>query len=157
MVEVSPPPKKRKVQFGLAKFFGSAEQKEAAQPVLRQTLQPYERKSKSRAQLEAEFAKDQYEEKLAALTQQRGDIVQRGEQGCKPPQPLSRKKGNPQLKRIELSAAKKLSMAETMLQARDEYANPKDFWRAMVERLSEQEAAQSHPGKTRQAQECCQD
>ena len=96
VVEVSPPPKKRKVQFGLAKFFGSAEQKEAAQPVLRQTLQPYERKSKSRAQLEAEFAKDQYEEQLALLSQQTGNIVERGNhcaRGRRPSQLPSKKKG----------------------------------------------------------------
>ena len=149
VVEVSPPPKKRKVQFGLAKFFGSAEQKEAAQPVLRQTLQPYERKSKSRAQLEAEFAKEQYEEQLALLTEQRGNIAERGDRGRKPSQglQLSRKPQRTQgsrLKRIELSAAKKLSMAEAMLAARDEYANPQDFWRAMVAKFSLSKRQLSH-------------
>ena len=53
------PSTKKPLQYGLSKFFGSASEKKAAKPVLELKLPAYTRQgTKSRAQLEAEVAKE---------------------------------------------------------------------------------------------------
>ena len=67
----SPAPKR--TQHGLQRFFGTPEQKATAQPVLAEKVALYQRKSKSRTQLEAEAAREQYLDLVAAEEAEQGD------------------------------------------------------------------------------------
>ena len=53
-------PAPKRIQYELQRFFGTPEQKAAAQIVLLEKVVPYQRKSKSRTQLETEVTREKY-------------------------------------------------------------------------------------------------
>ena len=129
------PSRKKPLQYGLSKFFGSASEKKAAKPVLELKLPAYTRQgTKSRAQLEAEVAKERYEEKLAELeAKQAGSDLVAIAKKRKLTQGKSFLPQRKQIKqRLELSANKKLAILRQMEEAQPEYAHPEDFWKAMM-------------------------
>ena len=129
------PSTKKPLQYGLSKFFGSASEKKAAKPVLELKLPAYTRQgTKSRAQLEAEVAKERYEDRLAELeAEQAGSDLVAIAKKRKLTQGKSFLPQRKQMKqRLELSANKKLAILRQMEEAQPEYAHPEDFWKAMM-------------------------
>ena len=129
------PSAKKPLQYGLSKFFGSASEKKAAKPVLELKLPAYTRQgTKSRAQLEAEVAKERYEDRLAELeAEQAGSDLVAIAKKRKLTQGKSFLPQRKQIKqRLELSANKKLAILRQMEEAQPEYAHPEDFWKAMM-------------------------
>ena len=129
------PSAKKPLQYGLSKFFGSASEKKAAKPVLELKLPAYTRQgTKSRAQLEAEVAKERYEDRLAELeAKQAGSDLVAIAKKRKLTQGKSFLPQRKQIKqRLELSANKKLAILRQMEEAQPEYAHPEDFWKAMM-------------------------
>ena len=129
------PSTKKPLQYGLSKFFGSASEKKAAKPVLELKLPAYTRQgTKSRAQLEAEVAKERYEDRLAELeAEQAGSDLVAIAKKRKLTQGKSFLPQRKQIKqRLELSANKKLGILRQMEEAQPQYAHPEDFWKAMM-------------------------
>ena len=135
-------PTPKKAQYGLSKFFGTPEQKASAQPVLAEQVVPYQRKSKSRAQLEAEAAREQYLDLVAAEEAEQGDELHALEVAKR--RKLSsgttflglrtsvrRKLSGPKL---ELTANKKVSIIKMLEESMSEFADLGSYWKAMCQR-----------------------
>ena len=104
-------------------------------PVLELKLPAYTRQgTKSRAQLEAEVAKERYEDRLAELeAKQAGSDLVAIAKKRKLTQGKSFLPQRKQIKqRLELSANKKLAILRQMEEAQPEYAHPEDFWKATM-------------------------
>ena len=155
--EISPakssPPSSQK-QYGLAKFFGSKQEQEEAQPVnLLKTNYLTPRKRHSRvvedmlrqrneaiqeaARLEAENAENE-EELIEAALKKKRRLVQRNRDKTEPtseekPKSNRRLPGSEQ-KRVEISVAVKAKYAKELQDAISEFSRMRDFWPAMEAR-----------------------
>ena len=136
----SPAPKR--TQYGLQKFFGTPEQKASAQPVLAEQVVPYQRKSKSRTQLEAEAAREHYLDLVAAEEAAQGDEahalevakrrkLSQGARFTKLAAPKRKIQAGPKL---ELTANKKLSIVKMLQESKPEFADLASYWKAMEQR-----------------------
>ena len=136
----SPAPKR--TQYGLQKFFGTPEQKASAQPVLAEQVVPYQRKPKSRTQLEAEAAREHYLDLVAAEEAEQGDEahalevakrrkLSQGARFTKLAAPKRKTQAGPKL---ELTANKKLSIVKMLQESKPEFADLASYWKAMEQR-----------------------
>ena len=136
----SPAPKR--TQYGLQRFFGTPEQKATAQPVLADKVVPYQRKAKSRTQLEAEAAREKYLDLVAEEEAEQGhdehalEVAKRRKlvQGARfTQQPVLKRKlsSGPEL---ELTANQKLSIVKVLQDSKAQFADLASYWKAMIER-----------------------
>ena len=136
----SPAPKR--TQYGLQKFFGTPEQKASAQPVLAEQVVPYQRKSKSRTQLEAEAAREHYLDLVAAEEAEQGDEAHALEvakkrklsQGVRFTRLAAPKRKIQAGPKLELTANKKLSIVKMLQESKPEFADLASYWKAMEQR-----------------------
>ena len=148
----SSPPSSGKVQYGINKFFGSANQKKEAQPVpLHLQAQPFKRQRLSRfqqdalqerndalrkhAELEAELATTETE--LVEVAEKKRKLMRREPQRSPKasPQSSNRKVPGSQMTRVEVSAATKLKYCEEMKAAKDSFSSLQDYWKAQVQKF----------------------
>ena len=120
---------------------------QASKPVLELKLPAYTRQgTKSRAQLEAEVAKERYEDKLAELeAKQAGSDLVAIAKKRKLTQGKSFLPQRKQIKqRLEFSANKKLDILKQMEEAQPQHAHPEDFWKAMMAQTGLKKAQLQH-------------
>ena len=136
----SPAPKR--TQYGLQRFFGTPEQKATAQPVLADKVVPYQRKAKSRTQLEAEAAREKYLDLVAEEEAEQGndehalEVAKRRKlvQGARfTQQPVLKRKLSSGPK-LELTANQKLSIVKVLQDSKAQFADLASYWKAMIER-----------------------
>ena len=146
------PPSSEKKQFSMHNFFGSAEAKQAAQPVIRNFLEEASKRQRlskwqqdcmaerdaaleKLVQLEAEKAENDEEAMKAALKRRR---LVRADSKPSPQsssaQKSNRKRPGTATMRLELSAEKKLQYCQEMKDCKDHYASAADFWKAQVQK-----------------------
>ena len=136
----SPAPKR--TQYGLQRFFGTPEQKAIAQPVLADKVVPYQRKSKSRTQLEAEAAREKYLDLVADEEAQQGDdqhaleVAKRRKltQGARFTKQAVVRRQLHSGPKLELTANQKLAVVKMLNESKAEFADLASYWKAMVER-----------------------
>ena len=148
-------PTPKKVQFGLNKFFGSPEEKKAAQPALSsQSSSGYKKRKKSQYELDWEAERAQYIEELAQkdaeLAQSQSELVnaaakrrklmgelryshKRSTSATKMPN-TNRKLPGSEIRRLEVSVQTKLKYAQEMEEAQKFFSTKREFWSAMSER-----------------------
>ena len=144
------PTPKRKIQFGIGKFFGSPEAKSSAKPVGDTSITPQSRPTKRKTQLVDQLMIEQLAEKNAELEallpganpeevykKSRSEMwkLRRRSQLA-----IAQRKRGP---KRELTAAKKLQIIQRLKEGRQEY-DPQTFWKVMQDETGLRREQLSH-------------
>ena len=144
------PTPKRKIQFGIGKFFGSPEAKSSAKPVGDTSITPQSRPTKRKTQLVDQLMIEQLAEKNAELEAllpgaNPEEVYKKSRSGMwklrrRSQLALAQRKRGP---KRELTAAKKLLIIQRLKQARPEH-DPQSFWKLMQEETGLRKEQLSH-------------
>ena len=145
------PTPKRKIQFGIGKFFGSPEAKSSAKPVGDTSVTPQSRPTKRKTQLVDQLMIEQLAEKNAELEAMlpgatpeevyKNSRLETWRLRRRSHLALGQRKRGP---KRELTAAKKLLIIQRLKEGKQEH-DPQTFWKVMQNERPQKRAAQSPP------------